>query len=77
MWNDILTWQIISVIIMVLALIVAIITIFTRKRKKLGYEKIEEISLVSIKKEYSGRIEILFDGKKADDVSLILFKIVI
>ena len=76
MWNDILTWEIITVIVAILALIVSIIAIFTRKRKKFGYVKIEEISLVDIKKEGIERISILFDGKRVDDVSLILFKIV-
>jgi len=76
MWNDILTWQIIAAIVAILALIVAILAILTRKRKKFGYIQIEKISLVDIKKEGIERIEILFDGKKVDDVSLILFKIV-
>ncbi len=75
MWDNVLTWQIIAVIIAILLLIVAILGIYTKKRKKIGYELIEEIPLMNVN-DYTDRIELLFDKKKVKDIELVLFKIV-
>ncbi|GAB6076464.1 hypothetical protein [Desulfurobacterium crinifex] len=77
MWNNPLTWQILTAVIGGITIILGISqVILIRKKKELCYELLQNIPLIKIDSNVKNRIEIFFDGKNVSDVSLILFRII-
>ncbi|MBU7047991.1 MAG: hypothetical protein HXS54_16250 [Theionarchaea archaeon] len=77
MWNDLSIWQVLPVVAAFVTIIVTIcLYILGQKKKELGYEILENLSLVSVEEDVKDRIELYFDKKKVSDVSLILFRVI-
>ena len=77
MWNDPSIWQVLPVVAAFVTIIVTIcLHILGKKRKELGYEILENFSLVNVEEDVKDRIELYFDKKKVSDVSLILFRVI-
>lgn len=70
------TWQFIGAFLSFLAIIVSIfLYLIQRHRKSLSYKIISQSPLLIAEEEVSGKIQILFEGKPAQDVYLIVLKI--
>lgn len=83
-WTDIYqntNWSFFDVLVGIIALIISVIVAYHtffkgRKKKLLSYEILAEAKLFSIHDEAVERIEVLFDGKPAKNVSLLIIKII-
>lgn len=66
-------WQFIGAI---LALMAIILVWMQRQRKALSYNIISNTSLVDIKEEIKGKLEVFFDGKPVENIYLIIIKFI-
>lgn len=83
-WNDLIAktnWSFFEVIVGSVGIIISVLVAYhiffrERRRKSLSYQILTETQLISVHKEAKERISILFDGKPAKDVSLLIFKLI-
>ena len=66
-------WQFASVLLAVVAIVVAIFLYRKQRRlKRLDFEIISETSLLSVKEELEGKLQILYEGRRVSTVHLVL-----
>jgi hypothetical protein len=83
-WNDFIqntNWNFFEVVVGIFAIITSVLVTYHiffrgRKKKSLSYEILTDTELISVHKEAKERVEILFDGKPAKNVSLLVVRII-
>jgi len=66
-------WQFASALLAVVAILVAIFLYSKQRRlKRLDFEIISETSLLSVKEELEGKLQILYEGRRVSTVHLVL-----
>jgi hypothetical protein len=69
-------WQFVGAVFTLVALAVTVLLYFLKRRRKvLSYEIISRTSLMSVKEEVKGRVQILFDGTPVSDAHMIIMKV--
>lgn len=70
-------WQFIGVILAIIAIAITVILYWIQRQKKaLSWQVVSNTPLLSIDKEIKGNLEVLYDGKRVQDVQLIIAKII-
>ncbi|RCV63855.1 hypothetical protein C5S53_11950 [Methanophagales archaeon] len=70
-------WQFIGVILAVIAIAITVILYWIQRQKRaLSWQVVSNTPLLSIDKELKKNLEVLYNGKKVQDVQLIIAKII-
>ena len=70
-------WQFVGAIFGLVAIGIAILIFWLqRTRKSLGYEVISNTSLLTIKEELEGKLQILYEKESVNNVQLIVIKLI-
>lgn len=66
-------WQFVGVVLALAASVV--LFLLQRRRKALSYEVVSRTSLMSVKEEVKGRVQILFDGTPVSDAHMMIMRV--
>lgn len=70
-------WTFIGAILAVLAIVVSIsLWMLQRRKKKLGYDVLSNLSLLTVREELEGRLKVLFDENPVKNVHLFVLRVV-